>query len=115
MGIAVECVDGGILENVRVSGIRMTRCCQTPILVRLGRRREHPDGCASFLRNVVIENVTGESASLLASSITGVPGTPEENESFNVAVVQEYTPVRYHEDGTPYADWNNTYASEGGN
>ena len=74
VGIAVECVDGGILENVRVSGIRMTRCCQTPILVRLGRRREHPDGRASFLRNVVIENVTGESASLLASSITGVPG-----------------------------------------
>ena len=74
VGIAVECVDGGILENVRVSGIRMTRCCQTPILVRLGRRREHPDGRASFLRNVVIEDVTGESASLLASSITGVPG-----------------------------------------
>lgn len=27
-------------------------------------------------------------------------------ESFNVIVVQECTPVQYHEDGTPYADWN---------
>ena len=74
VAIAVECVDGGILENVRVNDIKMTRCCQTPILVRLGRRREHPKGKASHLKNVVIENVTGESASLLASSITGVPG-----------------------------------------
>ncbi len=27
-------------------------------------------------------------------------------DSFNVVVVQECTPVQYHEDGTPYADWN---------
>ncbi len=27
-------------------------------------------------------------------------------DSFNVIVVQECTPVQYHEDGTPYADWN---------
>ena len=74
VGIAVECVDGGILENVRVNNIKMTRCCQTPILVRLGRRRTHPKGLVSYLKNVVIEDVVGESASLLASSITGVPG-----------------------------------------
>lgn len=79
VGIAVECVDGGILENVRVSNIKMTRCCQTPILVRLGRRRTHPKGLPSCLKNVVIENVTGESASLLASSITGVPGLRPQN------------------------------------
>ena len=72
--IAVECVDGGVLENVRVSNIQMTRCTQTPIFVRLGRRRPPAKGKESCLRNVVIENVTGESASLLASSITGVPG-----------------------------------------
>ncbi len=79
VGIAVECVDGGILENVRVSNIKMTRCCQTPILVRLGRRRTHPKGLASYLKNVVIEDVVGESASLLASSITGVPGLRPQN------------------------------------
>jgi len=73
-GIAVECVDGGILENVRVSDIKLNRCCQTPVFVRLGRRRRHPGGKASCLRNVTVENVRGESMSYLASSITGVPG-----------------------------------------
>ena len=29
----------------------------------------------------------------------------EDRESFNVIVIYESTPVRYHEDGTPYADW----------
>lgn len=79
VGIAIECVDGGVLENVRVGNIKMTRCCQTPILVRLGRRREPPKSKVSYLKDVVIENVTGESASLLASSITGVPGLRPQN------------------------------------
>lgn len=35
-------------------------------------------------------------------------------EDFNVAVVQECTPVLYQEDGTPYADWNLAKASTGG-
>ena len=78
-GIAVECVDGGVLENVRIRDIRMNRCCQTPIFVRLGRRRTHPKGELSCLRDVVIENVTGESMSLLASSVTGVPGLRPQN------------------------------------
>lgn len=32
----------------------------------------------------------------------------EEGESFNVIVIYESTPVRYREDGTPYADWTQT-------
>lgn len=30
----------------------------------------------------------------------------EKPEKFNVVIVQECTEVLYHEDGTPYADWN---------
>lgn len=73
IGIAVECVDGGLVDNVRIHDITMTRCVQTPVFVRLGRRRERP-GVKSSLQNVLIENVTGEAASHIASSITGVPG-----------------------------------------
>ena len=73
-GIALECVDGGILENVRVCGIKMNRCCQTPVFVRLGRRHEVRAGRVSYLKDVVVENVTGESMSFLACSVTGVPG-----------------------------------------
>ncbi len=35
----------------------------------------------------------------------GISGIPEGEESFNVAVVYETTPVQYRADGTPYADW----------
>ena len=44
----------------------------------------------------------GESTSPLR---VGIDGIPEEGGSFNVAVIYESTPVQYHEDGSPYADW----------
>ena len=74
-GIALEMVDGGVMENVHVHDITMLDGVQTPILVRLARRRTHKSGAKSFLRNVLIENVTSKTtASIIASSITGVPG-----------------------------------------
>ena len=78
-GIALECVDGGTLENVRVGDIKMNRCCQTPIFVRLGRRHEAKGGRVSHLKDVVLENIAGESMSYLACSVTGVPGMRPEN------------------------------------
>lgn len=47
----------------------------------------------------------GESTSELQVKIEDVPEDVEDADSFNVAVVYETTPVQYHEDGTPYADW----------
>lgn len=44
----------------------------------------------------------GESTSPLR---VGIDGIPDQGGSFNVAVIYESTPVRYHEDGSPYADW----------
>ena len=74
-GIALEMVDGGVMEKVHVHDIMMLHGVQTPILVRLARRRTHKSGAKSFLRDVLIENVTSKSsASIIASSITGVPG-----------------------------------------
>jgi len=69
-GIALEVVDGGFMENVCVSNITM-RDVQTPILIRLARRHASP---GSYLKNILIQNVKGSSSSLIASSITGVPG-----------------------------------------
>lgn len=74
-GIALECVDGGRLENVRISSVDMSAGgVQVPVFVRLARRNVHPDGQPATLRDVVIENVRGRSVSTVASSITGVPG-----------------------------------------
>jgi polygalacturonase len=79
-GIALEMVDGGVMENVHVHDIMMLHGVQTPILVRLARRRTHKSGAKSFLRDVLIENVTSKSsASIIASSITGVPGLRPQN------------------------------------
>ena len=73
-GMALEVVDGGSLENVTIRNISIEGY-QTPIFIRLGRRHEPAAGRATYLRNVLIENVTGEVAeSRVACSITGVPG-----------------------------------------
>ena len=74
-GIALEMVDGGVMEKVHVHDILMLHGVQTPILVRLARRRAPKPGKTTYLRDVLIEDVTAKSsASIIASSITGVPG-----------------------------------------
>ena len=71
-GIAVEMVDGGWIEGVMVSNIRMQNV-RTPIFIRRGNRRPRPDGAPGTLRGVMIENVHATGA-ILTSSVTGLPG-----------------------------------------
>jgi hypothetical protein len=68
-GINVETVDGGSVDGVVISNIRMQNV-RAPIFVRLGSRTK---GEGSFLRNVLIEGVDS-TGSIVTSSITGVPG-----------------------------------------
>jgi len=68
-GICVEAVDGGSVDGVVVSNIRMQNV-RAPIFVRLGSRHQKE---GSFLRNVLIEGVDAAGA-IVSSSITGVPG-----------------------------------------
>ena len=74
-GVAIENVDGGTLEDVKVSGLDITGY-STPLFIRLGRRRPNrmASGLPTTLRNVVIENVKGVATSRIACSVTGVPG-----------------------------------------
>ena len=71
--IALEVVDGGRLENVHVHDIEVSRAVLTPIFIRFGRRNRRTGEGASYLRDVLIENVVCDAVSPLASSITGVP------------------------------------------
>ena len=73
-GIALEMVDGGMLDGVTISNIRMQNA-RTPIFIRLGKRTP---GAASYLRNVMISGVNATGA-IVTSSITGVPGMPVED------------------------------------
>lgn len=77
-GIAVEMVDGGIAENINISNISM-RDVQTPIFIRMGSRSEphYPDG--NYMKGIMISGVTAVCESMMASSITGVPGLYPEN------------------------------------
>ena len=74
-GIALEVVDGGFMENIHISDIVMADV-QTPIFIRLGRRNVSEN---SWLKDILIENISAASESLIASSITGVPGLRVEN------------------------------------
>ena len=77
-GIALEVVDGGFMDNILISDIRMEDV-QTPVFIRLGRRNTSD---SSWLKDIIIENITASSESLIASSITGVPGLRVENVEF---------------------------------
>jgi hypothetical protein len=68
-GISIETVDGGSVDGVVVSNIRMQNA-RAAIFVRLGQRTKRE---GTFLRNVLIEGVDAAGA-IVTSSITGVPG-----------------------------------------
>lgn len=72
-GIALEVVDGGIMDRVTINNISM-QDVQTPLFIRLGNRRGK-----GVLKNVLISNIVAENQSLITSSITGIPGSYVEN------------------------------------
>ncbi len=73
-GVAIEMVDGGNIEGVLVSNIRMQNV-RTPIFVRLGNRSGNPPSGPKpgSLRGVMIDNVHATGA-ILTSLVTGLPG-----------------------------------------
>lgn len=72
-GIALEAVDGGVMDQISVSNIVMTDV-QTPIFIRLGDRKRTFSNKISTLKNVMISNIIASQTSRVACSVTGVPG-----------------------------------------
>lgn len=81
-GIAIEMVDGGIIDGITISNISM-RDVQTPIFIRLGDRRRTFSKQIGSLKNINISNIVATAESLIACSITGVKGAKVENVSIN--------------------------------
>lgn len=71
-GLALEMVDGGWIDGILISNIRMQRV-RTPIFIRRGVRHAGRDGTPGKVRGIMIENVHA-TGSILTSSITGLPG-----------------------------------------
>jgi polygalacturonase len=75
-GLALETVDGAVLEDITISNLTMRDITNAPIFIRLGARMRAPkDFPYSQLHRVIISNViasdvTGEQAAI----ISGIPG-----------------------------------------
>lgn len=73
-GIALEMVDGGMMDQITINNITMTGV-QTPVFMRLGSRK-NPTGS---MKNILLSNITANSRSQISSCISGVPGFYIEN------------------------------------
>ena len=74
-GLALETVDGGLLEDVSITNITMRDVTTAPIFMRLGKRLRGPAGTpVGSLRRVNISNVVAYNADpRYASIIAGIP------------------------------------------
>lgn len=91
-GLALETVDGALLEDVTISNITMREVANLPIFLRLGRRMRGPAGTpVGKLRRVSISNVVASnSAGRYASIISGIPGNEIEDVKLsNIYVLSE--------------------------
>ncbi|MBJ6107679.1 right-handed parallel beta-helix repeat-containing protein [Hymenobacter sp. BT523] len=79
-GLALETVDGGLLEDVVIDNITMRDVINAPFFLRLGARLRAPAGTAvGALRRISISNVNVYNAdSRFAVLINGVPDHPIE-------------------------------------
>ncbi len=76
-GLALETVDGAILEDIAISNITMRDCVSAPLFLRLGRRMRGPSQTpVGVLRRVVIDNITCTSQAQFPLVIAGVAGHP---------------------------------------
>jgi polygalacturonase len=75
-GLALETVDGGILEDVTISNITMRDIINSPIFLRLGGRMRGPEGTpVGALRRINISNINVYNAdSRFATLVSGIPG-----------------------------------------
>jgi polygalacturonase len=90
-GLALESVDGAILEDVTISNITMRDVVNDPIFIRLGERLRGPKDSTvvGAIRRVNIDNIICvNSAARYACMITGVPGhSVEDVHISNVQIV----------------------------
>jgi polygalacturonase len=75
--LAIETVDGGIIEDVSVTNLTMREVSGAPIFIRLGARMRGPAGVpVGVVRRVNISNVvcTTAASPKISSILAGIPG-----------------------------------------
>jgi polygalacturonase len=80
-GLAIESVDGAIIEDVTVDNLAMRDLTTSPLFIRLGRRMRAPEGTpVGAIRRINISNVVVSQANApYASIVAGLPEAPVED------------------------------------
>jgi len=90
-GLAIESVDGAIIEDVSVTNLTMHDVYASPIFIRLGSRMRGPKGVpVGVIRHVNISDVVCENVekSRICSIISGIPGHPIEDLRISNVIVR---------------------------
>ena len=89
-GLALESVDGGLLEDVTITNITMREVSNSPIFMRLGSRMRGPEGVpVGVIRRVILSNIVCSNAAPgLGSIISGIPGHEIEDVRLNDIYIQ---------------------------
>jgi polygalacturonase len=81
-GLAIESVDGAVIEGVSVTNITMRDLYGAPIFVRLGARMRGPESISvGKIRRVILSNITcliARGSEPICSILSGIPGHPIE-------------------------------------
>lgn len=112
-GISLEMVDGGILEGVTISNIKINGT-QVPIFLRLGNRgRKHTENAlvpgVGIFRNVIISNVEADNAKSIGCSISGIPNHYLEGVMLNDIKINFAGGVKKGEFKTEVAEMEDSY------
>lgn len=84
-GLALELVDGGVMEDIAISNLVMREITNAPIFIRLGRRQRGPAPVAAGaarrikISGVIAHDVAADGGILIAGS----PGNPIEDVTLN--------------------------------
>ena len=75
-GLALETVDGGLLEDITITNITMRDIVNSPIFIRLGARMRGPDTIAvGECRRIIISNIVAYNVDARHGAIiSGLPG-----------------------------------------
>ena len=85
-GLAIETVDGGIIEDINVTNLSMRDIVNAPLYIRIGNRARGPAESTptGIIRRINISNMTVKNADArYASIIAGLPGHPVEDITLN--------------------------------
>ena len=90
-GLAIESVDGAVIEDVACTNITMRDVYEAPLFVRLGARMRGPEGVAvGTIRRVLLSGITclqAEGSPKIACIVAGIPGHPIDDVKISEVIV----------------------------